>query len=327
MSLLQKVKRIFCPPTTAELNREIAGLKIKLVQLGQERDAFRAAVMYGNTVPLWANRDGIENWNAARETYRGAIDPVIHEEFVKIGHIVRPEGLFPTDLIQRLSAAFNAAVEDPQKANNPFLQSEKLLKAYCDGPLPGPVPDCRRDLLDAERDLPMWQEIFSPDFVALLRSCYGSNFSVCSVHAARNSHCPPEFLKVFEPFSDRWHFDDQHTDTVYIFIYLRPVGMEHGPFHVHNIENSRRLLQLGYDKSKRRQSIGCGLDPEIYENPPSTKLTGPAGACIITMNSLCMHRAGTPDAAQFRDLLYIKLRPAKELNLVPGADQKSMTAL
>jgi len=324
MSLRKTIKRIFSPPTTASLDREIADLKLKLVHLGEERDSYRAAVMYGNTVPLWANREGIENWKTAREAYNGTIDPTVHEEFVRIGHIVRQEGLFPVELIQRLSAAFDVTVEDPQKANNPFFQSEKLLKAYSDGPLPGPVPDCRRDFLDAERDLPMWKEIFTPDFIALLRSCYGSNFTVCSVHAARNSHCPPEFLKVFEPFSDRWHFDDQHTDTVYIFIYLRPVDMEHGPFHVHNIENSKRFLQLGYDKSKRRQSIGCGLAPEVYENPPSTKLTGPAGACIITMNSLCMHRAGTPEADQFRDLLYIKLRPSKELILVPGSSKKSM---
>jgi hypothetical protein len=131
---------------------------------------------------------------------------------------------------------------------------------------------------------------------------------------------------VFEPFSDRWHWDDQHSDTVYIFTYLKPVDMTQGPFHVHNLENSRRLLQMGYDKRKRREGIGCGLDPAAYENPPSTKLTGPAGATMITMNSLCLHRAGTPDAGKSRELLYIKLRPSKELNLVPDGNKPVMVA-
>lgn len=324
MSLFKRFKRPSPPPPSVpsavppagpsaneiELQKQVAALQVEL-------DIYKAATWYGNTVPLWANRDGIANWKAAREAYTGPVDAALHGEFVKVGHIVRDERMFDPDLIQRLSAAFDKAIVDPEKAANPFLQSEKVLKAYSDGPLPGPVPDCRRDLHNAAQELPMWKELFTDKYIDWVRSCLGSNFTVNSVHAARNSHCPPEYLTVFEPFSDRWHWDDQHSDTVFIFIYLKEVTLEHGPFHVHNIENSRRLLQMGYDKSKRRVSIGCGLDPDAYENPPSTKLVGRAGASIITMNSLCLHRAGCPDFNRARDLLHIKLRPSVELNLIP----------
>jgi hypothetical protein len=320
MSLFKRLKLILQPSPSSpkvELERQLA-------ELQEELDVYKAATWYGNTVPTWANRDGVANWKAAREAYTGPIHAATHEEFVKIGHIMRDETLFAPDLIQRLSAAFDNAIADPAKAENPFFTSEKLLKAYSDAPLPGPVPDCRRDLHDAARELPMWKELFTEQYVAWIRSCLGSNFTINSVHAARNSHCPPEFIQVFEPFSDRWHWDDQHSDTVFIFIYLKEVTFEHGPFHIHSIENSRRILQLGYDKTKRRVSIGCGLDPAVYENPPSTKLVGPAGSSIITMNSLCLHRAGCPDFDRSRDLLYIKLRPAKELNLIPDGNRSAM---
>ncbi len=316
MSLRKKIKRLISGPSYAELEKQLSFLR-------EEADIYKAATWYGNTVPLWANKDGVENWRASQLAFQGAVDPAVHDEFTKVGHVIR-EDLFPNELIQRMTAAFDKTLPDPQKASNPFFDSPKLLKAYSYGPMPGTVPDCRRDLKDAARDLPMWKELFSDTFVNLIRSCLGSNFTINSVHAAQNSHCPPEFIKVFEPFSDRWHFDDQHSDTVYIFTYLKPVDMTQGPFHVHNLENSRRLLRLGYDKRKRCESVGCGLDPSTYENPPSTKLTGPAGATMITMNALCLHRAGTPDFGKTRELLYIKLRPSKELNLIPDGNKPSM---
>ena len=317
MSLRKKLKKLISGPSKAQLEKEVAYLR-------EEADIYKAATWYGNTVPLWANEDGVQNWKSAREAYSGpTIDPAVHEEFTKIGHIIR-EDLFPQGLIQQLTSAFDTALPNPEKASNPFFDSAKLLKAYTYGPMPGPVPDCRRDLKDAGRDLPMWKELFTDSFVNLIRSCLGSNFTINSVHAAQNSYCPPEFIKVFEPFSDRWHFDDQHSDTVYIFTYLKPVDMTQGPFHVHNLENSRRYLKLGYNKRKRCESVGCGLDPAVYESPPSTKLAGPAGATMITMNALCLHRAGTPEAGKTRELLYIKLRPSKELNLVPDGNKSAM---
>src|SRR5262249_10466870 len=154
-------------------------------------------------------------------------------------------------VIQRLQRSFQVAIADPSLSHNPFADAESL-KYYNHGNYQGPLGEYRRHVNDAALTFPDHTALLEGSLTLLIQSCLGSYFEIESVHAYRNTYCPPHIVQHFEPHASRWHFDDQVADGMRLFVYLSDVTADHGPFQCFDRAYSRFILRKGFSKEARK---------------------------------------------------------------------------
>ena len=121
----------------------------------------------------------------------------------------------------------------------------------------------------------------------------------------------------YELLSERWHFDHQYPDGFTLFFCLSDVtAPADGPFQAIAAPDTRRLLALGFDASKRKEDPNGGLSQAAIEAVPSfTRLTGTVGTMMLCHTSYCVHRAGLPEQGHTRDMGMFAFRPTPEMDL------------
>ena len=177
--------------------------------------------------------------------------------------------------------------------------------------------DVRRYTTDVGSAIPDAAELLSPELVAAMQSCIGSNFSLEDIFLTRNFHVDPAINSKYEILSDRWHFDHQYPDGFSLFVCLSSVTKDDGPFHVISAEDSRDLLtNKGFDASLRTKSPTGGIPVQAFEDKRSfTRLVGQPGTMLLCHTSYCLHRAGVPEPDHVRDMMIFTFRPSVDMDL------------
>ena len=120
----------------------------------------------------------------------------------------------------------------------------------------------------------------------------------------RNNEVINVVKKISETFSDKWHFDGSDKYILKLFILIKETTINHGPFHILDLKNTRLAIDKGY-LSRRNY----GLDENEF-NRLSYKFIGGAGKRILAATNKCLHRASMPDYGLYRDMLVICFSPS-----------------
>lgn len=273
---------------------------------------------YGNTVEHYANVEGRKNWQKAKTFFVRSGDPQsrhhfdlgLHRQYSQKGYAVL--GSVDLDVLHVVQQSYLEAIQNPDLSKDTFADP-RVLEAYNHGNYQGTLEEYRRHIVEPEVTISNYVELLSDALVYRIQSCFGSYFKTDGLVAWRNSHCPSELLRDFEPHANRWHFDDQYADRAKLFIYLSDVTEEHGPFQNLERDYSRYLLLRGFKKEARKYSATGGLPQKLFSSSKVRKHTGPAGTVIMCATSFCLHRGGELAPGNSRDVIEFSLRPSTVL--------------
>lgn len=195
-------------------------------------------------------------------------------------------------LISAIKAKFDVLIDDPAAAvpRGP----RDLNGAYS------------RAISDPLRRIPDIKKLLSDDVAAFWRDYFGAHFRIAGVKAFRNCHVPDDLLNKFEVLSNRWHFDNEPIHRCDYWVPLTDVTAADGPTHIHTIDNSRRIVRMGF-----RGRSDYGLPLEVLEDQHQVALlTGQAGSKIMHRHPMTLHRAGVPAAGRYRDVVLFHIAPS-----------------
>jgi len=133
-----------------------------------------------------------------------------------------------------------------------------------------------------------------------IRSFYGTEIKIDSVLCKRN-YGFNKSENTSEYFSEKWHYDGSPIYNFKLFIILKKTTLDHGPFHIHNIENSKKINLMGYKDRRNYGNVGIDSIDGIY------KMTGDPGLMVLANTNYCIHRASIPKENYFRDIIVFQI--------------------
>ena len=142
--------------------------------------------------------------------------------------------------------------------------------------------------------------IINNENIDKIRSFYGTEIKIDSVLCKRN-YGFNKSKNSSEYFSEKWHYDGSPIYNFKLFVILKKTTLDHGPFHIHNIENSKKINLMGY---KNRRNYG---NVEIDGIDGLYKMTGNPGLMVLANTNYCIHRASIPKENYFRDIIVFQI--------------------
>ena len=267
-----------------------------------------------NDVDPAVNKAAIRNIKAARAALDVSIDKCCRRVYEREMLTTLPGVAFDAKLFDATRRRAIAALSNRDLSPCAYFSGDQAEKQ---GIPRGEIPhDLRCYTIDVEAAVPDAPALIDDKIIQAVRSCIGSNFSLCDITLTRNYHVPPQLSAKYDLLSDRWHFDHKYLDIFYLFVTLSHVALEDGPTHALSAPDSRALLELGFKCDLREKDPNGGINPAIIDKMPSlTRCAGPPGTMLMGHTSLCLHKAGMPDPGRVRDIMIFSFRHNSRMNI------------
>jgi hypothetical protein len=200
---------------------------------------------------------------------------------------------YDNSLIKGIKTKYDNMIEDDKYSS---LGSEYEGKVYS------------RFFFHAHKYIQELAYLLTNDIISIIEAYYGGYFKVKHVTFWRNYYVPAELVTKKEMFSNNWHCDRRETDILKLFVNLSDVADKNGPFHIQSRKRTKELIKGGFGTRADYK-----LPVEVLEDPNYVvKGTGPIGTVMIANTEVCLHRAGTPDKGEFRDMIQFQFVPSKK---------------
>jgi hypothetical protein len=271
-----------------------------------------------NDVDPAVNKAAIRNIKDARAALDVPIDKVLRKFYEYEMLTTLPSIAFNVKLFDEIRQRAIVALSDRELSPCAYLSGDQAEKQ---GIPRGEIPhDLRCYTTNVEAAIPDAPALIDDKVTHFIRSCIGSNFSLCDITLTRNYHVPLELSAKYDLLSDRWHFDHKYLDILYLFVTLSHVALEDGPTHAISAPDSRALLGLGFKCDLRDQDPNGGVDPVVIDKMPSlTRCVGPPGTMLMAHTSLCLHKAGAPQPGRVRDIMLFSFRHSARMDISSDA--------
>jgi len=141
---------------------------------------------------------------------------------------------------------------------------------------------------------------------AIVERIYAAPATVYSGLLWRTFPVPQDALAEREVYSNHWHNDSGKVSNVALFVLMCDASRAQGPMRFVTRKRTRELMRVGYAHRDR-----YGVPEEILEDGAHvSEFAGSAGTALLLNTSICLHRAGIPEAGHTRDMVRIDFYPA-----------------
>ena len=148
---------------------------------------------------------------------------------------------------------------------------------------------------------PLISEIFSSQMLDLIHAYYNSSFKTSHVMSKHTYNIKNKDSK--ELISEFWHCDSVPASLLQIFIPLRKVTKNDGPFQVISKHDSKKIVRLGYNRGQK------SFNKMIKSSKSFFEFTGEVGSALIVQVGSCLHRATIPKSNCERELMNLHIVP------------------
>jgi len=258
-------------------------------------DNFTGKLLFKNTAGLQNNLQG------SLTKFKTRKDTRISKKSVPQNMIsdLRTKGFANLDnpfdelLIKQIQKEYNEAIENDKQS---FIRTEYEGQVFS------------RMINTAWKTIPSSQKLVSEYVQDIIEEYFQGYFQVLDITAWRNHHVPKEITEKKELYASHWHCDGKNTAIITLFINLKDVTENDGPFMIQSKQHTKELIKKGFDSRHE-----YNLPKEVIEDPKHVlKHIGKAGATMIVSTEECLHRASHPTADHFRDILQIRFIPSNE---------------
>jgi hypothetical protein len=148
---------------------------------------------------------------------------------------------------------------------------------------------------------PLISELFSSQISDIIHAYYNSSFKTSHVMSKHTYSIKNKGNK--ELVSEFWHCDSVPASLLQIFIPLRKVSKNDGPFQIINKHDSKRIVRLGYNRGEKSFNEMIKCSESFFE------FTGEIGSALIAQVGSCLHRATIPKSNCERELMNLHVVP------------------
>ena len=142
----------------------------------------------------------------------------------------------------------------------------------------------------------------------IIEGYYGGHFKVTRIAMFRNLHTPKEIESTKETFSNYWHCDARDLKYLKLFVLLKDVTDDDGPFHIISQQRTKQLMKMGFGTRE-----DYNVSEQELEDPEHTlKVVGKTGMAYFANAQLCLHKAGMPSENHHRDVIQFVFEPSDE---------------
>lgn len=251
-------------------------------------------IIYKNGANFLNNYRGVKRWKSNKNMSSGEFEFFDEAEHLHQYGYTEPKFYFDAESIKNVANEFNIAIKDKKQTDfrDKFgrvntEESKNFTSAYW---IKNPI-----------KSMPSIKNLFTPEFIELVRSYYQSEFRVHSIESWQTNHISQDILDEIypaSPYSLFWHTDGHRVDTTKFFMVLSDVTNDHGPLHFISKERTSQLFKKGFVN----RFISIDMKDEI-ESEGLKKLTGKSGTAAFCNTPICLHRAGIPNEGKMRQIL------------------------
>ena len=268
----------------------------KAVKIARTRADFTAGkVLYKNTAGLQNNLEGSITKIKTRKdtrTEKSEISEKLISDLQTNGY-VNLGTPFDSSLIEQIQKEYLDSIENDDFS---FIRTEYEGQTFS------------RMIKSAWKTLPSSQKLLTDYVKDIISEYFRGHFQVLDITAWRNEHVPKEITDKKELYASHWHCDGKNTTIMTLFLNLKDVSENDGPFMIQSRSRTKELIKNGF---KNRHEYG--LPHSVVEDPNHViKHVGSLGSAMIVSTEECLHRASHPEKDHFRDILQIRFIPSNE---------------